>query len=64
MLARFVVGTNGLVEGEPKILSATNAKFAQSVERYLASARYKPAIRSGHVVRQVAEQEFLFQVRQ
>jgi TonB family protein len=63
VLARFVVGTNGRVEGDPTILSATNAGFAQSVERYLASARYRPAVRNGQVVRQVAEQEFLFQVR-
>jgi len=64
VVARFVVGTNGRVEGDPTILSATNPEFARSVERYLAFARYRPAMRSGRVVKQVAEQEFLFQVRQ
>ena len=64
VLVRFTVGTNGRMESEPTILSATNSEFAASVRRYLASTRYMPATRNGHAVRQLAEQEFLFQVRQ
>ena len=62
VVARFVVERNGRVESEPIILSATAGEFAASVKRYLASARYRPAVIRGQAVRQLAEQEFDFTV--
>jgi periplasmic protein TonB len=62
VVTRFVVGTDGRVEGKPTILSATSDQFTESVLRYLAGARYRPARRGGMAVRQLVEQEFDFQV--
>jgi TonB family C-terminal domain len=62
VVARFVVGTDGRVEGRPAILSATSDQFTESVLRYLTGARYRAARRNGIAVRQLVEQEFDFEV--
>jgi TonB family protein len=62
VVARFVVGTDGRVEGKPTIVSATSDQFTESVLRYLVAARYRAARRGGVAVRQLVEQEFDFQV--
>lgn len=61
--ARFIIGRNGRVEEDPTIVSATAEEFASAVRRYLAMARYHPAMKAGEPVRQLAEQEFEFTVR-
>ena len=63
VVARFIIGRNGLVESDPTIVSATDEQFAASVKRYLATARYRAATKNGEPVRQLAEQEFDFTVR-
>jgi len=61
--ARFIVGVNGRVDGEPTILSSSNDAFSESVRRYLGNARYRPATLRGQPVRQLVEQQFLFELR-
>jgi periplasmic protein TonB len=63
VIARFIIGRTGRVESDPTIVSATDDEFANSVKRYLATARYRPASKKGEPVRQLAEQEFDFKVR-
>jgi protein TonB len=63
VMARFIIEKNGRVESEPTILSATADEFASSVRRYLSIARYRPALKNGEPVRQLAEQEFMFTIR-
>lgn len=64
VIARFIVGIDGRVEGKPTILEASNDEFTDAVLRYLAAARYRAAVRNGSAVRQLVEQEFDFRINQ
>ena len=61
VLARFVVDTLGRVEpGSFEVLKASNARLSQAVRDALPSMRFVPAEVSGHKVRQVVQQPFMF----
>jgi TonB family protein len=63
VVARFIIGKDGRIEGDPVIVSATADEFAAAVKRYLAGTRYRAAMKNGEPVRQLAEQEFDFAMR-
>jgi TonB family protein len=60
---RFVVDTTGLVDTVTyRVVRATHPDFAVAVRHALAGMRFRPAIRGGVVVRQLAEQTFTFRI--
>lgn len=60
---RFVVDTTGLVDTVTyRVVNATHPDFAVAVRRALPGMRFRPAIRSGVRVRQLAEQTFSFRI--
>ena len=60
---RFVVDTNGLVDTMTyRVVRAAHPDFAVAVRRSLGGMRFRPAIRGGVVVRQLAEQTFTFRI--
>jgi TonB family protein len=58
--ARFIVDTVGLVEMSTLEVSATHQLFAQAARGALSEARFSPAVRDGHRVRQVVVLPFRF----
>lgn len=61
--AQFVVTARGTVDMESfKVLRLTEPEFVNAVRRFLVSAHYKPAMIGGHPVRQVVQQQFMFNV--
>ena len=60
---RFVVDTTGLVDTTTyRVVRTTHADFAVAVRRALGGMRFRPAIRGGIPVRQLAEQTFTFRI--
>ncbi|HEY0995232.1 MAG TPA: TonB family protein [Gemmatimonadaceae bacterium] len=60
---RFIVGTNGRVEGGSiKILDSPDPAFSEEVRRVLLSTRYSAAQAGGKKVRQIVEQTFTFKL--
>lgn len=60
---RFVVDTTGLVDTITyRVVRATHPDFAVAVRRTLNGMRFRPAIRGGVAVRQLAEQTFTFRI--
>jgi len=60
---RFVVDSTGLVDTMTyRVVKATHPDFAVAVRRALPGMRFRPAIRGGYVVRQLAEQVFTFRI--
>ena len=63
VLAEFVVDTLGHVELDTfGVISSTNAKFTQAVQRALPDWAYAPAMLNGKRVRQLVQQPFNFVV--
>jgi len=63
VLAEFVVDTLGHVELDTfGVISSTNPKFTQAVQRALPDWAYAPAMLSGKRVRQLVQQPFSFVV--
>ena len=61
VLAEFVVDTLGRVELETfGVISSTNIKFTQAVQRALPEWAYAPAVLNGRRVRQLVQQPFHF----
>ncbi len=60
---RFIVGTNGRVEGGSiKILDSPDPAFSEEVRRVLLATRYSAAQAAGKKVRQIVEQTFTFKL--
>lgn len=60
---RFVVDTTGLVDTVTyRVVKATHPDFAVAVRRALGGMRFRPALRGGVPVRQLAEQTFTFRI--
>lgn len=60
---RFIVGTNGRVEGGSiKILDSPDPAFSEEVRRALLATRYSAAQAGGKKVRQIVEQTFTFKL--
>ena len=50
----FVVGTDGIPEGDAlRLVSSNNPSFAQAVRRFIPTLRYAPATKDGQPVRQL-----------
>ena len=63
VIAEFVVDTTGRVEdGTVGIVSSTAPLFTEAVRVALESAAYVPALKNGHLVRQLVQQPFEFSV--
>jgi len=63
VIAEFVVDTTGRVEdGTVGIVSSTAPLFTDAVRVALESASFVPAIKNGHLVRQLVQQPFEFSV--
>ena len=63
VVAEFVIDTLGHVESETiGIVSSTHPLFTSAVKSALANATYVPAVKKGHVVRQIVQQPFDFVV--
>lgn len=61
VLAEFVVGSDGNIEGSTfNIVSSTHPLFVDAVSRALENADYSPAIKDGRPVRQLVHQRFSF----
>jgi TonB family protein len=61
VLAEFVVDTSGKVESETiNLVSSTDPLFSAAVLRALPNARYVPAMKGGHTVRQLVHQPYRF----
>ena len=61
VLAEFVVDTLGRVELDTfGVISSTNIKFTQAVQRALPEWAYAPAVLNGRRVRQLVQQPFHF----
>jgi TonB family protein len=61
VLAEFVVDTTGKVESETiNLVSSTDPLFSAAVLRALPNARYVPAMKGGHAVRQIVHQPYRF----
>lgn len=63
VVAEFVVDTTGRVEGATLgIVSSTAPLFTDAVRVALETASYVPAVKNGHLVRQLVQQPFQFAV--
>ncbi|HJU75501.1 MAG TPA: TonB family protein [Gemmatimonadaceae bacterium] len=63
VVAQFIVDTLGRVEpASVNVHHATHAEFARAVRERLMTLRFVPARARGHVVRQLVEQRFRFEV--
>lgn len=61
--ATFIVDTTGMVDTTSvRLLTSPHPQFSESVRQALAVMRFRPAMRSGHKVRQLVEQHFRFTV--
>jgi TonB family protein len=65
VVAAYVVDTAGRVDTTTiRVLGSDHARFTESVRTALAEARFRPATRGGHIVRQLVQQRFRFKVEQ
>jgi len=65
VVASYVVDTAGRVDTSTiKVLGSDHPRFTESVRTALAEARFRPATRGGHSVRQLVQQRFRFKVEQ
>ena len=63
VVASYVVDTAGRVDTTTiKVLGSDHPRFTESVRTALAEARFRPATRGGHTVRQLVQQRFRFKV--
>lgn len=65
VVAAYVVDTAGQVDTATiRVLGSDHPRFSESVRTALAEARFRPAKRAGHSVRQLVQQRFRFKVEQ
>ena len=65
VVASYVVDTAGRVDTTTiNVLGSDHPRFTESVRTALAEARFRPATRGGHSVRQLVQQRFRFKVEQ
>jgi TonB family protein len=65
VLASYVVDSAGRVDTTTiKVLGSDHPRFTESVRTALGEARFRPATRGGHTVRQLVQQRFRFKVEQ
>ena len=65
VVAAYVVDTIGRVDTTTiRVLGSDHPRFTESVRSALEEARFRPAKRSGHTVRQLVQQRFRFKVEQ
>jgi TonB family protein len=65
VVAAYVVDTVGRVDTTTiRVLGSDHPRFTESVRTALAEARFRPAKRGGHTVRQLVQQRFRFKVAQ
>lgn len=65
VVASYVVDSAGRVDTATiRVLGSNHPRFTESVRTALAEARFRPAKRSGHTVRQLVQQRFRFEVEQ
>jgi TonB family protein len=65
VVAAYVVDTVGRVDTTTiRVLGSDHPRFTESVRTALAEARFRPAKRGGHTVRQLVQQRFRFKVEQ
>jgi TonB family protein len=65
VMASYVVDTAGRVDTTTiKVLGSDHPRFTESVRTALAEARFRPATRGGHTVRQLVQQRFRFRLEQ
>ena len=65
VLASYVVDTAGRVDSTTiKVLGSDHPRFTESVRTALTEARFRPATRGGHSVRQLVQQRFRFKLEQ
>jgi len=61
--ATYVVDTVGRVDTTTiQVLQSDDPRFTESVRTALGGMRFRPAKRSGHVVRQLVQQKFRFRI--
>ena len=59
----YVVDSTGIVDTTTvEVVSSNDPRFTKSVRNSLGLARFRPAIRAGHKVRQLVEQRFRFRI--
>ena len=64
VVVQFVVDTVGRIEpASVRVVSATNAAFADAVLAVLPSYRFQPGVAQGRAIRMLAEMPFAFTVR-
>ena len=62
-ILRFVIDSTGLVDlSTIKVMGFTHNGFAQAVQDVMPRMRFRPAMMGANPVRQLAEQEFRFQI--
>ncbi|HEY7613914.1 MAG TPA: energy transducer TonB [Gemmatimonadales bacterium] len=65
VVAAYVVDTAGRVDTTTiRVLGSDHPLFTESVRTALAEARFRPAKRGGHAVRQLVQQRFRFKLEQ
>ena len=65
VMASYVVDTAGRVDTTTiKVLGSDHPRFTESVRTALGEARFRPATRGGHTVRQLVQQRFRFKIEQ
>jgi TonB family protein len=65
VMAAYVVDTVGRVDTTTiRVLGSDHPRFTESVRTALADARFRPAKRGGHTVRQLVQQRFRFKLEQ
>jgi TonB family protein len=65
VVAAYVVDTVGRVDTTTiRVLGSDHPRFTESVRTALADARFRPAKREGHTVRQLVQQRFRFKLEQ
>ena len=65
VVASYVVDTAGRVDTTTiHVLGSDHPRFTESVRTALTEARFRPATRGGHTVRQLVQQRFRFKVEQ
>ncbi len=61
---RFVVDTTGLIDLKTvQLIDATQAEFVQAVHEAMPRMKFHPAHMGAHAVRQLADQQFRFEIR-
>ena len=60
----YVVDTTGFADSVSlKVIDATHPAFVESIRRAIPGMRFRPALLSGHKVRQLVSQTFTFRIR-